>query len=54
MKSEAKKAFVGLHVTKALAEKIRRLAKTEKRSVSAYLRIVLEDHVASRNGEKAA
>ena len=46
MEKETQEVVLNLRVTRKLYEQLARLAAKDKRKVSAYARLVLEDHVA--------
>ncbi len=39
---------IGIRVSKALRDALERLAAKDRRSLSDYIRLVLEDHVSAR------
>jgi len=44
----SKKTTIGLEVDRDLRDELMRLAQEDKRKLSAYVRIVLEQHVARK------
>jgi hypothetical protein len=48
VEKETQELVLNLRVTRKLYEQLARLAAEDKRKVSAYARLVLEDHVARR------
>lgn len=49
-----RKTTIGVEVDRALRDKLKQLADGEARKLSAYVRLVLEQHVSRKLRRKAA
>jgi hypothetical protein len=54
MKKDARLKHLGVIVPPALAQRVRRYAEDDHRSLSTYVRLLLEAHVKAREGQERA